>query len=107
MPNWEGSSRRRRLPKDWDKIRRRVLNRDQHQCRHIRHDTGKPCREYATEVDHIMAGDDHSDRNLQALCEYHHGQKSGREGAEAKARERRKHDRRLRRTETHPALLER
>jgi 5-methylcytosine-specific restriction endonuclease McrA len=106
MPEWSGSSRRRRLPKDWSRIRKRILNRDQHRCRHVRYDTGRPCGEYATEVDHIIPDDNDADSNLQALCTYHHGQKSGREGAEAKARERRKHERRLRRTEVHPALLE-
>lgn len=99
MPNWEGSDRRSRLPDDWPVIRARILARDGHACRHIRTDTFRRCGLRARDVDHIVNNDDHRDSNLQALCEHHHKQKSGREGglasgvsrAAAKAKARPKH----------------
>lgn len=57
---WATSTRRRRLPSNWRRIRLAAMQRDQHTCR--------VCGEPATEVDHIAAGDDHSMGNLQALC---------------------------------------
>lgn len=104
MPGWEGSRRRQQLPKDWDKVRRRVLIRDQRSCRWIREDTGRRCGEHATEVDHIKAGGSDEEWNLQALCEYHHQRKSSSEGGAARAAARRRNAGRLRRTEIHPAL---
>jgi 5-methylcytosine-specific restriction endonuclease McrA len=63
---WRGSTRRKRLPNRWDATRRRILKRDDHLCR-----IGRPgCTVTATEVDHIIPGDDHSDGNLRAAC--HH-----------------------------------
>jgi 5-methylcytosine-specific restriction endonuclease McrA len=69
---FETSDRRSRLPKNWATIRRRILHRDKY-CRgcHVN---------LATEVDHILPGDDHSDINLQGLCRYCHSRKSAREG---------------------------
>jgi 5-methylcytosine-specific restriction protein A len=92
MPNWEGSDRRQTLPKDWPTRVVRVLKRDRYRCRHIREDTGRRCGRHADQVDHIVSykdggTDDYS--NLQALCEYHHLQKSGREGGLASGRARR------------------
>ncbi len=104
MPRWEGSDRRQRLPADWDKIRRRILRRDGHRCTH-RDEYGKRCEEPATDVDHIVAGDDHREANLTSLCGWHHQRKSSREGALAKAKARRRADRKFRRTEDHPGLL--
>ncbi|WP_280837834.1 hypothetical protein [Micromonospora sp. A200] len=66
---------------------------------------GERCKEAAVEVDHIRAGDDHSDDNLRAICEWHHGKKSGGEGGAALAAKRRQIDKRFRRTEEHPGLL--
>lgn len=105
MPNgqWSGSNRRSRLPKDWPKIRNRVLKRDQHTCTHI--DDGIRCSERATEVDHIRPGDDHRESNLRSLCSDHHQAKSSAEGGAALAAQRRRHNARFRRTETHPGLL--
>ncbi|WP_159794477.1 HNH endonuclease [Puerhibacterium puerhi] len=80
---WKGSTRRRRLPRNWPQIRARILERDRHACRWIREDTGRRCGAYATEVDHIHRGDDHRDSNLQALCDWHHQQKSAMEGGMA------------------------
>lgn len=83
MPNWEGRNRRQTLPPDWPARVAHVLKSDKHRCRHIRTDTGRYCNAPARDVDHIISyadggTDDYS--NLQALCAWHHGQKSGREG---------------------------
>ncbi|MFF7254805.1 HNH endonuclease [Streptomyces microflavus] len=103
MPNWSGSDRRERLPADWPRIRIRILRRDGHRCTH-RDQYGERCEELATDVDHIVPGDDHRETNLRALCGFHHRAKSSREGAYALAAQRRRIDRRFRRTEAHPGL---
>ncbi|AXQ61058.1 HNH endonuclease [Streptomyces phage Hank144] len=104
MPNWEGSDRRSRLPKDWSKIRLRVLRRDGGQCTALT-EAGARCVSSATDVDHIVAGDDHSLGNLRALCSYHHKIKSSQEGAAATNARRRQIASRFKRTEQHPGLL--
>lgn len=72
------------MPPGWYKIRLRILERDGYQCTHIRQDsTGGRCPEKATDVDHIIPGDDHSDDNLRSLCGYHHRIKSSSEGGSA------------------------
>lgn len=89
---WSTSNRRARLPKDWPKIRLRILKRDRRIC----HVCGLPG---ADEVDHVQAGDDHRDTNLAAIhgdpC---HRQKSTREGLAAQPR-------RARPAAPHPGLL--
>lgn len=104
MPNWEGSDRRSRLPKDWPKIRLRVLRRDEGQCTALTQ-AGERCDSLASDVDHIRPGDDHSMENLRSLCSYHHKVKSSREGAAAKNAKRRAIEKKFRRTEQHPGLL--
>mgnify|MGYP000960176560 CR=1 FL=1 len=76
MP-WYTSDRRGRLPRDWDRIRTRVLARAAYQCQAITHDPR--CDGRATDVDHIHAGDDHSLDNLQALSAVCHRAKTARE----------------------------
>ena len=78
---WSSSARRGRLPVDWGTIRNGVLVRDGFRCQWRLGLTvcGKP----ATDVDHIVRGDDHSMGNLRALCREHHARKSSFEGAEA------------------------
>lgn len=84
MPGWSGSNRREELPRDWESvIRPRILQRDGFRCQHIRFDTDEKCGRYANQVDHIKGKWNHSDSNLQALCHYHHLQKSGAEGGRA------------------------
>lgn len=86
MTGWEGSSRRSELPADWHITQPRILARDGWQCQHRREDTGRLCMLVARDVDHIVPhsqGGGDEDSNLQALCEYHHGKKSGREGGTA------------------------
>lgn len=84
MPGgWVGSTRRQRLPADWHIIAARILTRDGHQCRAVLTD-GTRCTERATDVDHIVRGDDHSDANLQSLCGWHHKRKTAAEGNAAR-----------------------
>lgn len=89
---WSTSHRKARLPPNWAAIRKAILRRDKGIC----HVCGQPG---AGEVDHIVAGDDHSPSNLAAIhsnpC---HRRKSSREGDAARPRERRA-------KEPHPGLL--
>ena len=95
MTAWEGSTRRGRLPADWPLRRRRILKRDSYRCQIA----GPRCTTRATEVDHIVANDDHGDHNLRAVCAPCHATKSGQEGAAARPRINRP-------TERHPGLLD-
>lgn len=107
MPQWRGSTRRDTLPPDWPTTHARILNRDRHACQHVRNDTGRPCGREAHHVDHITghaSGGSDADDNLQALCEYHHNVKSGREGGLASQRARRA--RTAANTPTHPGLID-
>lgn len=100
---WSNSGRRDRLPADWPRIRKRILKRDRRECQTLV--DGEPCGMDANEVDHIRAGDDHHDANLEAICTYHHARKSSCEGNAARAVRRRQADSRFRRTEEHPGLI--
>lgn len=91
---WVGSDRRSRLPADWPAIRRAVLDRDNGWCR-LRYDR---CTVTATDVDHVVRGDDHRLVNLQAVCGSCHRAKTSAEGNAARARERRP-------TLDHPGLI--
>lgn len=101
---WEGSDRRQELPPDWDTRRLRIFRRDGYRCTH-RDVYGERCTGPAEECDHIVPGGDHSDENLRSLCSWHHGKKSGAEGARAAYLNRKRHDRKFRRTEVHPGLM--
>ncbi|MFF9525343.1 HNH endonuclease [Streptomyces achromogenes] len=81
---WQGSTRKSRLPKDWPRIRARVLRRDKGVCQAVFSD-GRRCEQPANQVDHVKAGDDHSLANLQALCAWCHARKSAQEGGAAAA----------------------
>lgn len=81
---WEGSDRKGRLPAGWNALRELVLARASNRCQAIKRSTGKRCTNRANQVDHIVAGDDHSLGNLQALCIFHHREKSALEGVEAR-----------------------
>lgn len=93
---WAGSDRRDRLPPDWAQRRKRVLRRDGHKCQWVK-TSGQLCLQPANQVDHRNPGDDHSNENLQALCEWHHLKKSGGEGGRASYSRRRSAKNRLRR----------
>jgi hypothetical protein len=99
---WANSNRRARLPANWEtEIRPRVLHRAGGRCEHTLR--GQRCPHPATDVDHIHRGDDHRDSNLRALCDWHHRQKSSREGVDARATLKAK----LRRpAERHPGLID-
>lgn len=62
------------MPPQWKDKRARILRRDRHIC----HLCGQPG---ATEVDHLIPGDDHRDSNLAAAHPACHARKSGQEGA--------------------------
>lgn len=101
MPQWQNSTRRDRLPPDWPKIAARVLRNAQKRCQ-IK---GPRCEVIATEVDHINAGDDHSEKNLQAVCHECHKTKSSQEGAAALHAKRRQISKKFKRVESHPGLM--
>jgi hypothetical protein len=63
------------------------------------------CAEPAEECDHIGDRDDHRIEMLRSLCKWHHGKKSGAQGAEAAAKARAFHNKKFRRTEAHPGAL--
>lgn len=87
---WAGSDRRDRLPSDWPARRAKVLARDGYRC--TEQTPQGRCVARATDVDHVVRGDDHSLANLTSLCSSHHAAKSAREGVEARqwARQQRK-----------------
>jgi hypothetical protein len=104
-PAWHGSDRRERLPDNWDELRAaKHLENPEHTCHWCGHPGGE-------DLDHVIPGDDHRLENLDWIhgrrsyeaglsvrnC---HGEKSGREGAEARAAR----PRRNRPPEVHPAL---
>lgn len=60
-----------------------MLARDRGLCQ-APADAGGICGRPGNQVDHVVAGDDHSLANLQVLCPDHHASKSGREGAAAR-----------------------
>lgn len=101
---WEGSTRSRRLPPDWDSRRRATFRRDRWRCRWTLA-SGHRCRYtdptgHALECDHVIPGDDHRLVNLQTLCKPHHRAKT-----QAEAAAQRWHHRRERPEEPHPGLL--
>lgn len=99
MPGWQGSTRRRRLPKNWPNLRRATFERDGQQCTEQLGD-GSRCPGPAEECDHIVPGDDHRLENLTSKCKAHHRRKSGQEGNRARSKPT------LRRpAEQHPGLL--
>lgn len=104
MSGWQNSRRRQELPPNWDALRKRILGRDDHSCQWDL-GGGQKCGREAREVDHIRRGSDHSESNLRALCHWHHLRKSGGEGAQATAAQRRVNAQKFRRTEEHPGLL--
>lgn len=102
--SWATSDRRSRLPANWPSIVKRIKRRDNNQCTEKLVD-GRRCPEVGTDVDHIIAGDDHSDANLTLLCSWHHDRKSSREGGIAAAKKKRFQAAKFRRDEAHPGLL--
>lgn len=98
---WSGSDRKARFNPGWERTRKLILERDHHRCQRWVTDsdgfTRHRCWAPANEVDHIRRAvdggpDDDSPGNLEALCHWHHAQKTGSESAEQRRvnRERRK-----------------
>lgn len=88
--SWDSSDRRQRLPENWGALCRAVKARAKatsplgiEQCE-FRLPSRKRCPRRGTDVDHRIPNDDHSLKNLRLLCSHHHGQKSSKEGAEAR-----------------------
>jgi 5-methylcytosine-specific restriction endonuclease McrA len=74
---WAGSDRKGRLPADWGRLRQVVLTRCGLRCEWV--EDGFRCPSPATDVDHIVPGDDHRPGNLQGLCNPHHLIKTARD----------------------------
>ncbi|MFF0746578.1 HNH endonuclease signature motif containing protein [Streptomyces sp. NPDC004111] len=93
--NWGSSNRKSRLPANWQKIRKQVIERDV---------VCQICRvRIAVIADHIKPmTDDHRLEALQGLCDPCHRQKTAREGAAARAAIRKPGRRRP--PEPHPGL---
>ncbi|MGK5730102.1 HNH endonuclease [Streptomyces sp. URMC 124] len=85
---WSTSTRRAQLPRNWAQLRAAVLLRDAHLCRWVRYDTGLPCFEEATEVDHRFDPHDHRPEALWSLCHWHHARKTAQEAAAGRKRAR-------------------
>lgn len=101
---WQGSTRRSRLPKNWrTEIRPRILRRDGYRC--TVDEGGMRCPSKATDVDHIIPNDDHSDDNLRSICQWHHRRKSASEGGTAKQAAMGRRPGRRRPREPHPGLI--
>lgn len=83
---WEGSDRCSRLPANWSAIRDAVFAEPEGRVCALRFED--LCVGTATEVDHIVAGDNHAESNLQPVCQPCHRRKSALEGAAAAARRR-------------------
>ena len=99
MP-WE-SSRRRKDPPYWPKLRERVIERALGVCE------APDCFYPGQDVDHIVNlanGGDDSMANLQLLCPWHHKQKTAKEAAEARKKLPPIRERRAK--EKHPGLIE-
>lgn len=98
---WKGSDRKSRLPSNWVGLTGIVRQRAGGRCEMTEpfKEGGlvKRCWRRGRDVDHIVAGDDHSLQNLQLLCPYHHGKKSAMEGVEARKKAPAKRD-----PEAHP-----
>lgn len=85
MSGWEGSDRKSRLPANWaSEIVPRIKKRDGGRCTWWL-PSKKRCPRKGTDVDHRRPGDDHSDFNLQLLCNHHHLMKTANDNRRATA----------------------
>lgn len=98
--SWYTSDRAKRLPKDWPARKRTVYKRARGLCQAPTHTPG--CTGKGTEVDHIIAGDNHNLDNLQLLSHECHKEKTIQENIN-----RRRHaaHSRLLPPETHPGRI--
>lgn len=79
MSGWANSTRRQRLPADWETRRAKVKHRARGMCQAKQH--VPECDGYGNECDHIISGDDHSLANLQWLSTPCHKAKTEAENA--------------------------
>ena len=98
MPQWKGSDRRDRLPRNWHRLRAQVRARAGGICEI------PGCTRQGNQCDHTNRGDDHSLDNLQWLCEPHHRAKSSSEGGRAPRKNTPRARRAARATEQHPGI---
>lgn len=80
-PAWEGSTRRQRLPADWEKRRRVTLDAYGRRCYIC---SNGDCNE----VDHVDGTDDHTYANLRPICPPCHKRKTQGEATAGRARAR-------------------
>lgn len=104
MTGWQNSDRRQHLPSNWTTLRKQRFRMDGFRCTH-RNDAGQRCPSPAEECDHIGDRTDHRIEMLRSLCRYHHGKKTGAQGAWATHAVRRKNAQKFKRVEAHPGLL--
>lgn len=76
---WETSTRRQRLPKDWEQKKAATKRKAQGRCEAAQHHPS--CDGNGAEVDHITPGDDHTLPNLQYLSTPCHDAKTRAENA--------------------------
>jgi 5-methylcytosine-specific restriction protein A len=81
IQSWQDSTRAKDLPKGWDTLRLRVLERDHYRCRI---QDPRCCLGTADEVDHIDGRHDHRMINLQSVCHPCHLVKTQREASAAR-----------------------
>lgn len=95
--SWTTSNRSSQLPWNWPAIRANVLARDSRLCQI----NGIGCSRRATEVDHIIRGNNHHYSNLRAVCTVCHKYKTGLEARQGRMRLK---ELRKRPREQHPGL---
>jgi hypothetical protein len=91
---WDGSTRRRRLPPDWEARRSATAARAGGRCEGLSFD-GEPrwhvddCDGIGTDCDHDVAGDNHDLANLRWLSADCHKSKTAEEARRVRSRARR------------------
>lgn len=100
---WQGSTRRETLGKEYFRNRALVMKRDGRQCQ-IR--TPGLCIGTATDCDHIGDRLDHRPENMRAACNPCHLERSGRQGGQAAGKARKaRAAARFRQSEPHPGVI--
>jgi hypothetical protein len=87
QPNWGTSDRSEELPGDWPRLRAETLKHDNHRCVWPGRWSDRQCGALATDVDHINDPHDHSWKNRQSLCVWHHQKKTQQESAAARRKQ--------------------
>ena len=74
---WAKSTRRTELPRNWHRIRKRILQRDP-LCTIC-------TKDFSTEVHHMGDKHNHTDANLAGTCHACHAKQTARQAAEARS----------------------